>query len=283
MTIAPFGHSHLFHPGEGCGECSQVLSDRFDLTLQHAESGLTSNISLSFSENGRKGIDADDVFYLWPLSTRHANLYMGVGDQALRGNNLPQEASDVMEFPVYLESTVTGSFTLNWNGSVLPVGMVAELVDVASGTVINLRKAETHTFDLQRMTKRTASGNGFPDAGKLSSVGTEAPVFILRIRPTTTSTEQKETLPMELALSQNFPNPFNPSTQIGYALPEQSVVRLDVYDVLGRRVASLINGEMQTAGRYTVSFDAASLASGVYIYRLTAGSQVITKRMLLIK
>lgn len=269
--------------GEECGECSAVVEEQFELSLQHTESGLSSNISLTFSEKGRAGIDSDDVFYLWPLSTRHANLYMGVGDQSIKGNNLPREAADVMEFPVYLESTVTGSFTLNWNGSALPVGMVAELEDLATGVVINLRKADTHTFDMERMTKRTSTKNGFPDAGKLSSVGSDDPVFILRIRPTTTSTEQKETLPMELALSQNFPNPFNPSTQIGYALPEQSVVRLDVYDVLGRRVASLINGEMQTAGRYTVSFDAASLASGVYIYRLTAGSQVITKRMLLIK
>ncbi len=270
--------------GGGCGEsCKEVISDRFELSLQHEESGLTSSISLSFSEKGRKGIDANDVFYLWPLSTRHANLYMAVGDQAVRGNNLPIEATEVMEFPVHLESTVTGSFTVNWNGSVLPVGMVAELVDVASGTVINLRNTDNHSFDMERLTKRTASGNGFPDAGKLSSVGTEAPVFILRIRPTTTSTEERETLPTVLALNQNYPNPFNPSTTISFALPEQSSVRLEVYDVIGRRVATLIQNEAMPAGRHSTSFDARSLASGVYIYRLVAGDVILTKRMLLIK
>lgn len=89
-------------------------------------------------------------------------------------------------------------------------------------------------------------------------------------------------LPTEFALEQNFPNPFNPSTQIQFALPEQSRVSIQVFDMLGRQVASLVN-EVRAAGMHLVTFDAKNLASGIYMYRIQAGSFVQTKRMTLVK
>jgi hypothetical protein len=84
------------------------------------------------------------------------------------------------------------------------------------------------------------------------------------------------------ALSQNFPNPFNPSTTIRYSLPEASHVLLEVYTAAGQRVAVLASGE-QRAGWHTASFDGSALASGVYIYRLEAGGFVQTRKLMLIK
>lgn len=89
-------------------------------------------------------------------------------------------------------------------------------------------------------------------------------------------------IPTGYALEQNFPNPFNPSTSIRFSLPERSQVRLDVYSVLGSLEAVLAEGGYE-AGTYTVSFDASGLSSGVYLYRLQAGAQVLSGKMTLIK
>jgi hypothetical protein len=89
-------------------------------------------------------------------------------------------------------------------------------------------------------------------------------------------------LPREFLLSQNYPNPFNPSTTIRMELPRSSVVRLSVYDVLGREVSVLVN-DRKNAGVHEVKFDGSNLASGVYFYRLTAGDFVQSKKLLLLK
>ena len=84
-------------------------------------------------------------------------------------------------------------------------------------------------------------------------------------------------------LEQNYPNPFNPSTTIRFSLPTSQVVTLKVYDMLGREVATLVNGERLGAGNYAYQFIANGLASGTYIYRLQAGSFVEAKKMTLVK
>ena len=88
--------------------------------------------------------------------------------------------------------------------------------------------------------------------------------------------------PSGFSLSQNYPNPFNPSTAIGYRLSAASHVTLSVYDVLGRRVATLIDGK-EGPGIYSVTFDADGLSSGVYLYTLKAGSYRRVMKMLLLK
>jgi hypothetical protein len=89
-------------------------------------------------------------------------------------------------------------------------------------------------------------------------------------------------LPRFYALHQNYPNPFNPSTIISYDLPSKEHVSLRVYNILGQKVASLVNG-VQEAGYKSVKFTVADLPSGVYMYRLTAGNFIDTKKMLLLR
>ncbi|MCC5925554.1 MAG: T9SS type A sorting domain-containing protein [Bacteroidetes bacterium] len=91
-----------------------------------------------------------------------------------------------------------------------------------------------------------------------------------------------ETTPQVIALDQNFPNPFNPSTTIGFSLPQNEMVRLAIYDVLGREVAVLLNQAMP-AGAHQVQFDASMLSSGHYLYRISTPTATITRSMTLIK
>ncbi len=99
---------------------------------------------------------------------------------------------------------------------------------------------------------------------------------------TTTGTQGSLKIPEKYMLDDNFPNPFNPTTMIGYQLPVKSRVTLDVYDVLGRKMAALVHGE-ENAGFYKVSFDGSGLSSGVYFCRFTAGKYTSVKKMLMVK
>lgn len=114
-----------------------------------------------------------------------------------------------------------------------------------------------------------------------TTIGPIAPVIQL-VNPLSVRQIQTGTLPSDFALGQNYPNPFNPSTTITYAIPKSSFVSLKVYNIRGEQVADLI-GRYQQAGMYNVSFDALTLASGVYMYRIQAGGYSSTKKMTLIK
>lgn len=94
--------------------------------------------------------------------------------------------------------------------------------------------------------------------------------------------EQEEGLPTKFELMQNYPNPFNPSTAISYRLSAFSNVSLKVFDLLGQEVATLVN-ENQQPGNYVKTFDATSLPSGIYFYRLQAGNFITSKKMMLLK
>jgi len=95
------------------------------------------------------------------------------------------------------------------------------------------------------------------------------------------STEPIETVD-GFALDQNYPNPFNPTTNISFTLPEASDVSLEVYNMQGQRVATVASGTM-SQGSHNVSFDATNLSSGIYLYRLTAGTFTATNKMMLVK
>jgi len=94
-------------------------------------------------------------------------------------------------------------------------------------------------------------------------------------------------VPLTYALAQNYPSPFNPATTVRYQVPEQADVRIVIYDILGRRLRTLVNTPHRV-GRYTALWDGrnssgASVASGIYIYRMQANEFVQTRKMLLLK
>ncbi len=97
-----------------------------------------------------------------------------------------------------------------------------------------------------------------------------------------TSVKEIQSIPGGFELSQNYPNPFNPATSINFYLPNSGFVNLSIYNILGQEVANLVNS-YKASGNYTINWNAGNLSSGIYLYRLETGSQIITKKMLLIK
>jgi len=105
---------------------------------------------------------------------------------------------------------------------------------------------------------------------------------LLKVWNYLTSVDERTKTPMLFELMQNYPNPFNPTTVISYMLPKNSMVTLKVYDVLGREVKTLVN-ERQNLGAHKITFNANNLPSGVFFYRLVAGSFINTKKLIVIK
>ncbi|MBT8377891.1 MAG: T9SS type A sorting domain-containing protein [Ignavibacteria bacterium] len=126
----------------------------------------------------------------------------------------------------------------------------------------------------------TIAGSTVNAAGQ--PVGVTAQYYHFKTQLVVENTGQDPLVVNEFNLEQNYPNPFNPSTSINYTLAERSNVSLRVYDVLGNEVVTLVNTS-QDAGSHTINFDASSLASGLYIYTLNAGSFTSSKKMMLLK
>ncbi len=185
----------------------------------------------------------------------------------------------------------------------------AELGDFAMNVLKPLNDGFTETVDSSNSQIDTAQvttgvpgisgGKKNPYAVTLKGVKTASDVGMVVYVPGNTPTvkiqgtgfsEDESTLPEATALMQNYPNPFNPSTQLSFVISHSSLVTLKVYNTLGQEMATLLNNEEVDEGNYELSFDASSLTSGVYFYRLTVNgvedaSQTFTdvKRMLLVK
>lgn len=143
----------------------------------------------------------------------------------------------------------------------LPASFSAYLHDPVSGSWIDISRAGTFAFN---------------------PVSTTSNITVLVGKTSELSQLATTSRPLSFELENNYPNPFNPTTVIGYQIPRQSHVTLEVYNVLGQRVATLVNGE-QSPGAHVVTFNGARFASGVYFYRIIAGNQISTKKMVLLK
>ncbi|TNE73109.1 T9SS type A sorting domain-containing protein [bacterium] len=250
--------------------------------ISMSHNGITSApVKLQMKEDAVLGDDRNDLVKFTPLSSSYATVGALIPASTVLHaiHALPIELSEPVQ--VIIEPMIkgnSGEFTLNWSAfSSFPDIYVVELFDSETGNTYNLRENGSLTFT--QVSKAAATDN---DLKTLTATSNGNSRFKVNITPITTSVENGIAVPTTVALSQNFPNPFNPSTKIAYAVPAQASVRLAVYDMLGREVALLVN-TVKAAGKYEVTFDASALASGMYIYRLQANGTVLTQKMTLIK
>ncbi len=236
------------------------------IRLALSRDGHENSTWLQFAEDGTFGRDAKDAPKMASLSSD----VMQIATQELESgakmdiHYLPLIRESI-QLPMSFVATRGGEFELSTSSSTLPEGWSLSVHDAETGTTTALVNGESFRF---KSPARAASD----------------PVrFSLIVEPSNTTNVDRGTETVgRMELDQNYPNPFNPSTQIRFALRASHHTRLTVYDVVGREVAVLVNGVMP-AGAHSVSFDASNLSSGVYLYKLEAGGQVLTRRMTLMK
>ena len=205
------------------------------------------------------------------------------------------------------EAVVIGDVTQNWPGPHAPKAVAGDLPVTVAGNALRFGFSDAYAVDMTLrcemepvsvtagadLMEWAVTADGIRVAA--AAVGGVSDVTVTFAGPTTveavalvneaqimSTTAKIVPVPVEYSLTQNYPNPFNPTTTIAYALPEAAKVKVSVYNTLGQVVAELANEQMQ-AGYHTVSWDAGSVASGVYFYRIEANDFTATKRMILMK
>ena len=263
--------------GEFLGKEVQPELVRLELSGQ----GMRNSAWFSFRDGGSLEVIEGDAHKLAPLSSNHALLAGVKGDTPLDISILPRPDSE-FEFPVSVDATIPGTYTLTVTDMTLSNGQSLYILDRATNAGMALTKGMTYEFQLDRVAK-LAVVNPFEllRSGPAKATAETEPRFVITGQKPV-FTEMPGDVPKKLELSQNYPNPFNPSTVISYSVPEQAHVRLTVYDMLGREIAVLVN-ELKGPGSYDVTWDATDFSSGMYLYRIEAGTKSMTRRMTLVK
>jgi hypothetical protein len=247
----------------------------FQLRVEGEQLAETETI-LSFGAEASDESDLFDVPRLAPLSAQFITLWSAVGDRRLafdgRTMSGGQETYDIVvagtrRGTYHIAADVVESIPAHWR---------ARLIDLQTGNELDLLSGDSLRFQL--------SASDLVN-GDRPMFAARSPRFRIVIQDTDRMVSGEPAgLPSAdvPVLAQNFPNPFNPQTTIRFSLPESAPVRLEVYDMLGRRVALLVDRVME-AGWHDAQFDASHLSSGLYGYRLTVGSHAFGRSMLLLR
>lgn len=289
----------LGSPSDGYGTAAVPVSPQ-----NQRSDGLSSQAVVMFAAEGASaGKDRLDAWKLASLNADYLSLYTTSSEgYALDINALPLLADSTNASAIEVEmdldgSSLNGKYTLSWNSQDIPEGWSARMTDLYTGAETNLSQAGEYKFTVENSKKATTksppgrggsgpagSGVSQPNSGTIPTV-VEGKVknhrFVLRVAPTEETNQQ---LPAEISISAAYPNPFSQQCNVDLALPETAHVQVVVYDVLGRKITTVVDGEM-SAGYKTITMDAGAMgvASGVYLCRVKIGDHSETTKMTLIK
>jgi len=217
--------------------------------------------SLSISENGQV------VYAIWQ------------GPELVGTDVTIDETTGLFFTDQYHAYSVDGGATWTYGGTLVNKVRIAESFAHA-GQHLQLENADADIYTAHIIYLEDLQAGQSVHAS--NGAATTNPVIYKTFSFEVTGIEDNNNVVNSFQLNQNYPNPFNPVTTIKYTLPETQNVSLKVYDVLGREVAQLVN-TVQTQGTHSINFDASNIASGMYIYTLTAGANSVSKKMMILK
>ena len=246
----------------------------------------SSSTYLSFTPEGEINLDPADAYRLVPMSpAEHLTSMIHESGKSLSINNLPLDLSSDISFPMdvmMLSPTEDGYETqaeqvnLSWDVTNLPAGITLELNNNITGQNINLTGYPSANINLP-------SKGGFSTSGDFMAtypvVGQSQ--FTLSVYGTLAAVED-DVLPERLTLHSAYPNPFNPSTLIRFDLSNADMVSLDIFDIAGKQVASLIS-EYMIPGSHQINWNPGNLSSGLYLVNLVVGTETFNQKITFIK
>jgi hypothetical protein len=253
-----------------------------------SESSFDEAIKLSFRSYAELGMDRADASKLVPLVSEYATMaFVGEyqNEEKLKSvESLPIDMEEAITIPLRPTLVgVSGEFTFSWNGlEELSNKMSFTLHDYETGSNIDMSEVDSYVFMAEANTASKSKSVLLPVVAESESNDAENRFGITITPNTSVGIDDELDSPTKFALDQNYPNPFNPTTNIQYSVGEAGPVTITVYNVMGQKVAELLN-TTKSAGSYQVSWNATGQASGIYYYRLTAPGQVLTRQMTLIK
>ncbi len=253
-----------------------------------SESSFDEAIKLSFRSYAELGMDRADASKLVPLVSEYATMaFVGEyqNEEKLKSvESLPIDLEEAITIPLRPTLVgVSGEFTFSWNGlEELSNKMSFTLHDYETGSNIDMSEVDSYVFMAKANTASKSKSVLLPVVAESESNDAENRFGITITPNTSVGIDDDLDSPTKFALDQNYPNPFNPTTNIQYSVGEAGPVTITVYNVMGQKVAELLN-TTKSAGSYQVSWNATGQASGIYYYRLTAPGQVLTRQMTLIK
>lgn len=258
--------------------------EEFSLTLKLGDGLQYDDYQLVFNNEGSVDSDIQDAIKLYSLNDNSLSLFSLSGKDKLMKNVLPYELTGTMEIPLAFDANGRQELYFEWDKlDDIPDNWNITLTDQKLNKVINLRSANDYRFTVPSDGNRkriNEENSGSPLNRERDT--REEPRFMLTVNPGSTASPESPDIPESVKLNPNYPNPFNPATTISYELKEDSEVLLSIWNIVGQRVVTLVDG-MKEAGQHTANWNASEMPSGIYIAQLEVGGKVFIRKMTLIK